>query len=46
MDHEFEFSEGQAVEMAAFVSEIVRQGVTYKVINFSGGWRIELLGGF
>jgi hypothetical protein len=49
MNHEFEFSGEQMTEMAAFVSELVRQGVTYRVFNLIEGcgcWRIELLGGF
>ncbi len=45
-DHEFEFSNTQTIEMASFVSELVRQGVTYKVTTLGDGWKIELLGGY
>lgn len=46
MNHEFEFSGEQMTELAAFVSELVRQGVVYKVYNLTGFWRVELTGGF
>lgn len=42
----FMFSERQAVEMAAFVAELVRQGVTYRVVEGVGCWTIELTGGY
>lgn len=42
----FTFSERQAEYMAQFISELVRQGVTYRVVEGCGCWTIELTGGY
>lgn len=44
--HYIEFSAEQAAELAKFLAEIVRQGVTYEVRTIVGGWRVALTGGF
>ncbi len=41
-----QFSERQAAALAIFLSEIVRQGVTYEVKQLIGGWSVTLTGGY
>ena len=42
----FNFNLDQVVEMAKFVSELVRQGVTFTVAEGIDYWKITLTGGY
>jgi hypothetical protein len=42
----FEFGMDDVTAMAQFVAELTRQGLTYRVHQLAGGWRIELTGGY
>jgi|ADurb_Leu_01_Slu_FD_contig_31_1679711_length_451_multi_2_in_0_out_0_1 hypothetical protein len=41
-----EFNEEQVKEMAIFISQLVREGVRFKVTNKDSGWIVELTGGY
>ena len=43
---EFQFTSMTIKDMAVFVAQLEREGVTYKVRNMVDGWAIELTGGY
>jgi len=46
VNNSFNFNMDQVVEMAKFVSELIRQGVTFNVVEGLDYWKITLTGGF
>src|SRR5690349_18492675 len=47
LKHSLEFGTQDAVALAQFIAELVRQAVTYEVTTLcGGGWRVYLTGGY
>jgi hypothetical protein len=45
--HSLEFHSRDAVPLAQFLAEIVRQGITYEITSLcGGGWRVWITGGY
>jgi hypothetical protein len=45
--HSLEFQARDAVHLAQFLAEVVRQGITYEITTLcGGGWRVWLTGGY
>ncbi len=42
--HTVEFQD--AKQLAVFLAELTRQGVTYDIKNLIGGWNVTLTGGY
>jgi len=45
-DHRVAFTSEQAKALAEFLAVVVKEGLTYKVVNNDYGWEVYLLGGW
>jgi|WetSurMetagenome_2_1015567.scaffolds.fasta_scaffold01970_10 hypothetical protein len=44
--HYVRFSNVEVVAMAKFLAAIVKEGLTYSIVEDIGGWEVHLLGGY